>query len=64
MYKEADVTSLYLPLTPLTTNMICREQLIQIKKDDLINNTSRRGIINEEHPYKVITEEHLGGSCY
>ena len=40
--------------------MICCEQLLQIKKDDLINNTSRRDIINEDHPYKVIIEEHLG----
>ena len=40
--------------------MICREQLLQMKKDTLINNTSRRIIINEDHPYKVITEEYLG----
>ena len=40
--------------------MICREQLLQMKKNTLINNTSRRVISNEDHPYKVIIEEHLG----
>ena len=40
--------------------MICREQLLQMKKDTLINNTFRRIIINEDHPYKVIIEEPLG----
>ena len=58
--QEADVTSLHPLPTPLTRNMICCEQFLQMKKDALINNTSRRGIINEDHPYKVITEEYLG----
>ena len=42
IYKEADIISLHLPLTPLTMNMICREQLLLMKKDVLIINTSRR----------------------
>jgi D-3-phosphoglycerate dehydrogenase / 2-oxoglutarate reductase len=61
IYKEADVISLHLPLTPLTKNMICREQLLLMKKDASIINTSRGGIINEDDLYKVMTEGHLGG---
>jgi D-3-phosphoglycerate dehydrogenase / 2-oxoglutarate reductase len=63
IYKEADVISLHLPLTPLTRNMICREQLLLMKKDASIINTSRGGIINEDDLYKVMTEGHLGGAA-
>lgn len=63
IYREADVISLHLPLTPLTKDMICREQLLQMKKDAFIVNTSRGGIINEDDLYKVITEGYLGGAA-
>ena len=63
IYKEADVISLHLPLTPLTRNMICREQLLLMKKDALIVNTSRGGIINEDDLYNVMNEGHLKGAA-
>ena len=44
--------------------MTYREQLLKMKKDALIIKPSRGSNINEDYPYKVITEEHLGGSCY
>ena len=40
--------------------MIYREQLLKMKKDALIIKPSRGSNINEDHPYKVIIEEHLG----
>jgi len=61
IYKEADVISLHLPLTPLTRGMVCKEQLLQMKKDALVINTSRGGILHEEDLYKVLKEDHLGG---
>ena len=63
IYKKADVISLHLPLTPLTKNMICLDQLLQMKKDAFIINTSRGGIINEDDLYKVMSEGHLGGAA-
>ena len=63
IYKKADVISLHLPLTPLTKNMICLDQLLQMKKDAFIINTSRGGIINEDDLYKVMYEGHLGGAA-
>tara|TARA_Y100000588_G_scaffold181458_1_gene195218 strand:- start:1852 stop:2835 length:984 start_codon:yes stop_codon:yes gene_type:complete len=61
IYKEADVISLHLPLTSLTRSMICRKELLQMKKDAFIINTSRGGIINEIDLYNVMKEGHLGG---
>jgi D-3-phosphoglycerate dehydrogenase / 2-oxoglutarate reductase len=63
IYKEADLISLHLPLTLLTKNMICREQLLQMKNDAFIINTSRGSIINENDLYKVMIEGHLGGAA-
>jgi D-3-phosphoglycerate dehydrogenase len=63
IYKESDIISLHLPLTPLTKNMICREQLLQMKKGAFVINTSRGGIINEDDLHKVMVEGHLGGAA-
>ena len=63
IYQEADVISLHLPLTPLTRNMICSEQLLKMKKDSFIINTSRGGIINEDDLYRVMMDGHLGGAA-
>ena len=63
IYKEADIISLHLPLTSLTRNMICREQLLGMRQDALIVNTSRGGIINESDLYEVMVAGHLGGAA-
>tara|TARA_Y100001934_G_C12303661_1_gene751272 strand:- start:4 stop:978 length:975 start_codon:yes stop_codon:yes gene_type:complete len=63
IYREADVISLHLPLTPLTQAMISREHLLQMKPDALIINTSRGGIINEKDLYEVMEGGHLGGAA-
>jgi len=61
LYKEADIISLHLPLTHLTKNMIRREQLLSMKSDAMIINTSRGGIVNESDLYDVMVEGHLSG---
>jgi D-3-phosphoglycerate dehydrogenase / 2-oxoglutarate reductase len=63
IYKEADIISLHLPLTPLTKNMICREQLLRMKKDAFLVNTSRGGIVNENDLYDVMVAGHLAGAA-
>ena len=63
MYKVADIISLHLPLTRFTKNMIRKEQLLSMKKDALIINTSRGGIINEQDLYEVMKAGHLGGAA-
>lgn len=60
IYKKADVISLHLPLTKLTSNMINFEKLLLMKKDAIIINTSRGGIVNEKDLYEVMK---LGKFC-
>ncbi len=63
IYRQADVISLHVPLTPHTRNMIRHEELLQMKPDALIVNTSRGGIINEADLASVMRAGHLGGAA-
>lgn len=63
IYSNADVISLHLPLTPHTKNMIRREQLLHMKPDAMIINTSRGGIINEQDLAEVLNTGHLSGAA-
>jgi glycerate dehydrogenase len=44
---NSDVISLHCPLTPLTSNLINKDSLIQMKQTAFLLNTSRGGLINE-----------------
>jgi len=61
IYREADVITLHLPMTAQTRNMITREQLMLMKSDALLINTSRGGIVNENDLAEVLESGHLGG---
>jgi D-3-phosphoglycerate dehydrogenase len=61
IYLEADVISLHVPLTVQTKNMIREKQLFMMKKDAVIVNTARGGIINEEDLVKVMKFGQLSG---
>jgi D-3-phosphoglycerate dehydrogenase / 2-oxoglutarate reductase len=63
IYRSADLISLHLPLTMHTKNMIRREQLLQMKRDALLINTSRGGIVNEADLADVLRSGHLGGAA-
>jgi D-3-phosphoglycerate dehydrogenase / 2-oxoglutarate reductase len=63
IYRSADVISLHVPLTMQTRNMIGRAQLLQMKPDALLINTSRGGIVNEQELAEVMKSGHLGGAA-
>jgi D-3-phosphoglycerate dehydrogenase len=63
IYRHADVISLHLPLTAQTKNMIRRDQLLQMKPDAMIINTSRGGIVNENDLAQVLGAGHLSGAA-
>jgi len=63
IYEEADIISIHTPLTSATKDMVTREQLLKMKKDAIIINTSRGGIINEQDLYEVMNSGHLSGAA-
>ena len=52
--KRADIISIHLPLTDKTSYLIDEEFLNACKEDIKIINTSRGGIINEDHLEKFL----------
>lgn len=63
IYRSADIISIHVPLTPLTKNMIQHKQLMLMKSDAIIINTSRGGIINEKDLANVLRSGHLSGAA-
>jgi D-3-phosphoglycerate dehydrogenase len=63
IFKEADLISLHLPLTSQTINLVKKEELLTMKQDSLIINTSRGGIINENDLFTVLNGGHLAGAA-
>jgi D-3-phosphoglycerate dehydrogenase len=61
IYLKADVISLHIPLNSNNKNMIMLEQLLSMKSDALLINTSRGGIINEMDLITALNSGHLGG---
>ena len=62
LYKEADVVTIHLPLTKSTKDLIGKNELMQMKRDTVVINTSRGGIICESDLYSVIKSGYLGGA--
>jgi D-3-phosphoglycerate dehydrogenase len=63
IYKESDLITLHLPLTHQTKDLITERELMLMKKDSMIINTSRGGIINESDLFKVLSKGHLSGAA-
>jgi D-3-phosphoglycerate dehydrogenase / 2-oxoglutarate reductase len=63
IYRQADLITLHVPLTPQTRNLLRREQLLQMKPDALLINTSRGGIVNERDLAEVLNSGHLAGAA-
>lgn len=63
IYKQADLISVHVPLTVHTKSMIRREHLLEMKRDALVINTSRGGVINERDLADVLQSGHLGGAA-
>ncbi|MDB9965135.1 phosphoglycerate dehydrogenase [Planktomarina temperata] len=63
IYRESDIITLHLPLSKSTQNMIGRKELLMMKPDAAIINTSRGGIINEDALYDVMSDGHLNGAA-
>tara|TARA_B100000029_G_scaffold291009_1_gene284590 strand:+ start:2002 stop:2961 length:960 start_codon:yes stop_codon:yes gene_type:complete len=60
--KEADILSLSVPLTKDTYNMINLEKMKKMKKNSIIINTSRGGIINEKDLNTALDKEIVYGA--
>lgn len=58
---NADFITIHVPLTPETKNLVCTEQINQMKDGAVVINMSRGGICNEQDVYEALVSGKLGG---
>lgn len=62
LFKNADVITIHVPLTPETKHSISRKEFDIMKENAFIVNCARGGIINEEDLYDALSEGKIGGA--
>ena len=63
LFKQADVVSLHLVLSPRSKDVVGEKELEMMKKSSIMLNTSRGGLINEEALFKVLKEGSIRGAA-
>lgn len=63
LLKESDVVTLHVPYTEETRNLINSERLKTMKKEAILINTSRGGLVDETALYGAIKSGSLGGAA-
>ena len=63
IYEKADFISLHVPLLPSTRGMIGKEQLAAMKKDVILINTARGGLIDEDALLTALENGSIGAAA-
>jgi (S)-sulfolactate dehydrogenase len=64
LLREADVVSLHVPLTPETRGLIDAAKLAIMKRDAILINTARGGVVNEADVAAALRAHRLGGAAF
>ena len=62
IYSQCDFISIHLPLTKKTKNLINKNNLKTMKKNSILINTSRGGIINEKDLFIFLKRKKIKGA--
>lgn len=62
IFSTSDIISLHLPLLPSTKHMICKETLEMMKRECILINTSRGGIVNTEDLCDALRDQVIAGA--
>ncbi len=63
LLKNSDIVSLHMPYTTETHNMIDADSLALFKKDALLINVARGGLVDEAALYEALKNDNLGGAA-
>lgn len=63
LLKKSDVVTLHLPLDKSTKNIITRDCLYMLKKDSVIINLARGGLIDEGALKQILLEDKIAGAA-
>jgi glycerate dehydrogenase len=62
--KESDVITLHTPLTPQTRNMIGAKELVMMRRDAILINTARGGLVDEQALADALKNGVIGGAGF
>lgn len=63
IYRECDIITLHVPLTPQTSPLITARELKQMKPSVFLINTSRGGVINEKDLFDALKNGGIGAAA-
>jgi (S)-sulfolactate dehydrogenase len=63
LLRQSDVVSLHIPLTPQTRGLLGAERLGLMKRDAVLVNTARGGVVDEAALAAMLREGRLGGAA-
>lgn len=63
LLAESDVTSLHVPLTPETRNLIDEAAIARMPAGAVLINTARGGLVDEDALYRALADGHLAATC-
>lgn len=64
IYSTCDFISVHVPLTPETENMIAAAEMAKMKKNCVLINTARGGIVSEKDLYAVLSEKKIRAAYF
>lgn len=63
LLKTSDIVSLHIPLTPINKNIISKDRIKKMKKNAIIINAARGGLVDEDALYEELNNGHLYGAA-
>jgi D-3-phosphoglycerate dehydrogenase / 2-oxoglutarate reductase len=63
IYRESDIITLHVPLTPQTSPLIAKRELELMKPNMFLINTARGGIINEKDLFDALKNGEIGAAA-
>lgn len=63
IFRESDMISLHVPLTPQTRDMITAREFALMKQHAMLVNTARGGIVNEDDLYTALTSNIIASAA-
>ncbi|MAM04334.1 MAG: phosphoglycerate dehydrogenase [Flavobacteriales bacterium] len=63
LLRNCDAVSIHVPLTKENHNLISEKELMMMKKDSVLINLSRGGVVNEHELFKALKNNHLSGAA-
>ena len=63
IFKNCNLITIHLPITKKTKNLITKKEIAMMRNDAILINTSRGGIINENHLYDALKKNKINSAA-